>query len=71
MTTAELENAHLLVFANKQDLPGALSPDQLIDKLKLQDLNKKRKWFVQPCSGKRKEGLHEGLDWLSKEIKKR
>ena len=31
----ELKNAALLVLANKQDLPGALSPEQISDSLGL------------------------------------
>ena len=34
----ELRDATLLVFANKQDLPNAMSASELTDKLGLQDL---------------------------------
>lgn len=34
----ELQSAVLLVFANKQDLPNALSASEMTDALKLRDL---------------------------------
>lgn len=60
----ELRNASLLVFANKQDLPKAMSSAELTEKLGLQDL-KKRDWFIQPTCARSGEGLYQGLDWLS------
>lgn len=45
MQTDHLVNARLLVLANKQDLPSAMSCDEMVDKLSLQTLDA-RKWFV-------------------------
>merc|ERR1711941_248968 len=42
----ELREAVLLVFANKQDLPHAMNPAEITDKLGLQSLGK-RQWFIQ------------------------
>eukprot|EP00055_Hartaetosiga_balthica_P005844 m.17732 g.17732 ORF g.17732 m.17732 type:complete len:180 (-) comp4828_c0_seq1:313-852(-) len=64
----ELRDAHLLVYANKQDCPGANNPSLIADKLGLQDL-RTRQWFVQSSSAKTGEGLYEGMDWLSKQIR--
>lgn len=61
----ELSKVTLLVFANKQDLPNAVQPDVVVDKLGLKSLGA-RQWFVQPCCATSGEGLFEGLDWLSK-----
>ena len=36
----------LLVFANKQDLPDALSVPELVDKLQLQSI-RNRRWHIQ------------------------
>ena len=63
----ELKDAILLVFANKQDLPNALSASTLTDKFNLSDL-RGRKWYVQPCCATTGEGLVEGLDWLSDQL---
>ena len=60
----ELRNAALLVYANKQDLQGALRLSEVTDKLNLHN-EKSRKWFVQSCCAVTGEGIYEGLDWLS------
>ena len=41
----ELENVHLLIFANKQDVESAMSTTEIREQLGLNDL-KKRSWFV-------------------------
>jgi len=60
----ELRDAALLVFANKQDLPNAMSVAELTDKLGLQSL-RNRKWYIQSTCATSGDGLYEGLDWLS------
>lgn len=67
MNDKELENASLLVFANKQDISGALNASAVINVLDLKSL--KQKWFVQPTSALSGSGLREGLDWLAGAIK--
>lgn len=42
----ELRAAHLLVFANKQDLPNAMNAAEITDKLGLHGL-RQRTWFIQ------------------------
>merc|ERR1719221_165909 len=59
-----LRDAALLVFANKQDLPNAMTVDEVTEKLGLHKL-RNRKWLVQPSCATRGEGLYEGLDWLA------
>jgi signal recognition particle receptor subunit beta len=46
LNDAELRDAPLLVFANKQDLPNAMKPAEITEKLGLQCLSQ-RKWHVQ------------------------
>ena len=60
----ELKDADLLVFANKQDLPHAMSAPDLTVKLGLQKLTG-RQWYIQACCATSGDGLYEGLDWLS------
>jgi small GTP-binding protein len=60
----ELKEAALLVFANKQDLPGAMALDDIVDRLRLTNLTN-RQWHIQPTCGRTGEGLYEGLDWLA------
>ncbi|KAK3019075.1 hypothetical protein RJ639_004362 [Escallonia herrerae] len=63
----ELRDAVLLVFANKQDLPNAMSVSEITDKLGLHSL-RQRRWFIQSACATAGEGLYEGLDWLSSNI---
>ncbi|XP_067907785.1 ADP-ribosylation factor 4 [Heterodontus francisci] len=62
----ELRDAILLVFANKQDLPNALTNSEVTDKLGLQNLHKV--WYVQAACATQGSGLYEGLDWLTNEL---
>eukprot|EP00249_Psilotum_nudum_P010730 c22724_g1_i2 orf=451-954(+) len=63
----ELRDAHLLVFANKQDLPNALTSSQIADKLGLH-LLRQRNWHIQSSCATTGVGLYEGLDWLSSNL---
>lgn len=65
----ELRDAVVLVFANKQDLPNAMTAAELTDKLRLNSLHN-RKWYIQATCATQGNGLYEGLDWLSKELEK-
>jgi len=60
----ELRDAVVLVFANKQDLPNAMSVAELTDKLQLHSI-RNRKWYIQSTCATSGDGLYEGLDWLS------
>ena len=59
----ELRDAVLLVLANKQDLPGAMKPGELVNELGLHDVSH-MKWEVRGVSAHKGEGLFESLDWL-------
>jgi ADP-ribosylation factor protein 1 len=63
----ELHNAVLLVFANKQVLPGAMNPDEIADLLGLHSL-RQRTWHIQATCATSGDGLYEGLEWLSNNI---
>ncbi|XP_051874913.1 ADP-ribosylation factor 4-like [Pristis pectinata] len=65
----ELRDAVLLVFANKQDLPNAMSVSEMTEKLGLQRLHN-RVWYVQATCASEGSGLYEGLDWLTTELSK-
>jgi len=66
----ELRDAVLLVFANKQDLPNALSVAEITERLKLNAI-RNRSWYIQATCATSGDGLYEGLDWLSKTLSKR
>lgn len=65
----ELRDAVLLLFANKQDLPNAMSAAELTEKLGLNQL-RNRRWYIQATCATQGQGLYEGLDWLSNELSK-
>jgi len=65
----ELRDAVVLVFANKQDLPNAMSAAELTEKLRLNSLHN-RSWYIQATCATQGNGLYEGLDWLSNELEK-
>lgn len=66
----ELKSADVLIFANKQDLPHAMSAAEMTDKLGLPSLQG-RKWYIQSCCATTGDGLYEGLDWLSDVVNKK
>lgn len=79
-----LAGATLLVLANKQDLAGALRPEDIADLLGLNDsVGRKRHWQVFPCSAIAPEskgsgekmsgvaGLEEGFAWLVADVSSR
>merc|ERR1711865_479721 len=63
----EMRDAALLVFANKQDLPNSMPASELIEKLGLQNMQR-RKWFVQAACATTGDGLYEGLEWMSQTL---
>eukprot|EP00465_Bigelowiella_longifila_P000686 CAMPEP_0185280738 /NCGR_PEP_ID=MMETSP1359-20130426/66319_1 /TAXON_ID=552665 /ORGANISM="Bigelowiella longifila, Strain CCMP242" /LENGTH=180 /DNA_ID=CAMNT_0027876075 /DNA_START=32 /DNA_END=574 /DNA_ORIENTATION=+ len=65
----ELRDAVVLVFANKQDLPGALNVKQVTEGLGLDKL--RRRWYVQGTCATSGDGLYEGLDWLASAVNKK
>ncbi|KAH8740265.1 hypothetical protein FG386_001540 [Cryptosporidium ryanae] len=65
----ELRDATLLVLANKQDLPNAMSVTEVTEKLQLSSL-RHRSWFIQSTCATAGDGLYEGLDWLSRNLEK-
>eukprot|EP01125_Pyxidicula_operculata_P008346 TRINITY_DN2809_c1_g1_i2.p1 TRINITY_DN2809_c1_g1~~TRINITY_DN2809_c1_g1_i2.p1 ORF type:complete len:179 (+),score=29.80 TRINITY_DN2809_c1_g1_i2:85-621(+) len=66
----EMKDSYVLVYANKQDQPGAMSVAEVEDKLGLSSM-KDRQWFIQSSCATTGEGLYEGLDWLCQAMKKR
>lgn len=59
----ELKDAALLVFANKQDQPGAKGAGEISEALKLGEL-RDRNWSIVACSAVDGTGVTEGMDWL-------
>ncbi|TYH73914.1 hypothetical protein ES332_D05G361600v1 [Gossypium tomentosum] len=58
----ELRGAAVLIFANKQDLLGALDDATVTESLELHKI-KNQQWAIFKTSAIKGEGLLEGLDW--------
>ncbi len=66
----ELRDAVVLVFANKQDLPNAMTAAEITEKLGLSAM-RGRNWYIQATCATNGEGLYEGLDWMSSTLSKK
>ena len=62
-----LEKVPLLVFANKQDLQGSMTPHEIAEGLRLFALQGKA-WQIEGCSAKDGIGLEHGMNWLVKQM---
>eukprot|EP00123_Amoebidium_parasiticum_P013847 comp22183_c0_seq1/m.32590 comp22183_c0_seq1/g.32590 ORF comp22183_c0_seq1/g.32590 comp22183_c0_seq1/m.32590 type:complete len:185 (-) comp22183_c0_seq1:323-877(-) len=65
-----LAGASLLVFANKMDLPGALSLDDISQALGLESIVS-HTWQVIGCSAVTGSQLLEGMQWLVQDVAQR
>lgn len=63
----ELKTAVLLVLANKQDLPGALSEAEVSVALGLAAL-RDRQWAIFKTSATKGQGILEGFTWLADQL---
>eukprot|EP01059_Diplonema_ambulator_P015436 TRINITY_DN26571_c0_g1_i1.p1 TRINITY_DN26571_c0_g1~~TRINITY_DN26571_c0_g1_i1.p1 ORF type:complete len:186 (+),score=41.31 TRINITY_DN26571_c0_g1_i1:50-607(+) len=71
MSDDHLKNALLLIYANKQDQPNALSTSNLATQLDTQSIQTKGfNVFIQPSVALTCEGIFEGLDWLANSLKR-
>ena len=66
----KLAGATLMVFCNKQDVAGALTPAEIKDVLEL-DKIENRHWSIVPCSAVTGSGLLEGIDFIVNDIQQR
>lgn len=62
-----LAGATLLIFANKQDISGAQSSEELLKALELDKMGE-RHWKIVSCSGITGDGVSKGLNWVVEDI---
>ncbi|KAI9917504.1 hypothetical protein PsorP6_012552 [Peronosclerospora sorghi] len=68
----ELPGATLLIFANKQDFPRALSSAEIADALSLRPAQfASRHWKIISCSAATGDGLAHGIEWLVNDVSSR
>merc|ERR1712153_174819 len=63
----ELVNVPIAVLANKQDMPGAMAPEEVAAALGLPEIMD-RPWAIFKTSAIKNEGILEALEWISTAI---
>eukprot|EP00796_Vickermania_ingenoplastis_P006691 gene6691-4789_t len=64
----KLQQAPLLVYANKQDRMDAATPEEIARGIAGADL-RSHPWKIQCCSGVTGDGVQEGIEWLLTQMK--
>jgi ADP-ribosylation factor-like protein 2 len=69
----KLAGASLLLFANKQDIAGAMSSEEISQVLQLEtnSIYQNRHWSITSCSAITGEGLADGIEWVVSDIANR
>jgi ADP-ribosylation factor-like protein 6 len=65
---ADLKGVPILFFANKMDLPGAMSAQEIVDALQIVELCADRAFNIYQSNARQGIGIDEGLMWLQKKI---
>lgn len=65
----ELASCLIIVLANKQDVPGAIKPKELIERFDMSLLSANHTWLVVPTIAIDGTGLSESLSWISNHSK--
>ncbi|CAL5224183.1 g6824 [Coccomyxa viridis] len=63
-----LQEAAILIMANKQDLKDAMNVKEMTDVLSLHSL-KRHDWHIQATCAKTGEGLMDGMEWIAQRVK--
>ncbi|CDR95526.1 ADP-ribosylation factor-like protein 2, putative [Babesia bigemina] len=67
----QMAQCTVLVFANKQDVTGALNVHEIQEQLGLDRIANERSWRIHGCSGISGEGIVEGFAWLVSDVARR
>ncbi|KAM3598554.1 uncharacterized protein V6R79_019533 [Siganus canaliculatus] len=63
----DLQNASILILANKQDMKGSMSAAEISQFLTLNSITT-HPWHVQACCALTGEGLPASLDWMKSQV---
>ncbi len=64
----EMREVPVIVIANKQDLPTALSPSRVMEALCLGKMGS-RKWHVQGATATNGDGIYESMEAMARLVK--
>ena len=67
LASEDLKGQPLLVLANKQDLPGAMTPAELSTVLEL-DAIRDRPWHIHPTVATSGVGIEAAFEWLAQMV---
>lgn len=70
MDDDHMKDVAVLVYANKQDMPNAMTPAAVAKAMGL-DKERKRLWHVQGSNAVKGDGLFEGMSWMQDALKQR
>ncbi|XP_036902606.1 ADP-ribosylation factor-like protein 14 [Sturnira hondurensis] len=66
-----IQNVPVVLLANKQDVPGALTAEDITRMFRMKQLCCDRDWYVQPCCALTGDGLTQGLGRLTEFVRSR
>lgn len=69
LANEDLKPAAMLLYANKQDVKGSMTPAEISQHLNLTSI-KDHKWNIQACCALTGEGLYQGLEWIASQIRR-
>mmetsp|Transcript_22913 Transcript_22913/g.23563 ORF Transcript_22913/g.23563 Transcript_22913/m.23563 type:complete len:188 (-) Transcript_22913:32-595(-) len=53
----------IIFFANKMDIPGAMTPEECMEELELHEIRGKP-WHITPSNALNGDGVDTGIEWL-------
>ncbi|KAJ8024914.1 ADP-ribosylation factor-like protein 5B [Holothuria leucospilota] len=69
LANEDLKPAAMLLYANKQDVKGSMTPAEISQHLNLTSI-KDHKWNIQACCALTGEGLYQGLEWIASQVRR-
>ena len=60
----------MLAFGNKADLMNCLGPDEIIEKLNMNDITE-RDWSLFACSALKGTGVKGGIKWIFEKLEEK
>ncbi|TKR78317.1 hypothetical protein L596_019140 [Steinernema carpocapsae] len=63
----DLAKAAILIYANKQDVDGAMTAAEISEELNLTSI-KSHRWQIQACCALSGEGVTAGIEWIASNI---
>lgn len=64
----QMKGIPILFFANKMDIPGARTPQEIVEELELSEMINDRPFNIFASDARRGFGVDEGMDWLKNTV---